>query len=401
MTDKIIVETSQTELTVITVGDQGPPGIQGEPGTIDQTTLDTINNDIASVRTLAETNQLKLSQKVEIQDFEDTQEQVELNRLAILSKADIQALAQLALLVDTKADQSYVNEQIAQLVGSAPEALDTIYELAAALQNDQSLIESLNQSVANRVRFDVATQALTEIQKQNARINIGAEKLGTAQQLVSEITAQKIGAATAAQGAKADTALQSADVAPVALSGLFSSLSGQNKIFDVVYTAYTEGANSVITATDSLGVMLGKLQAQIKAGNSKVEWVDAEKIGRFGYGFSHGTIGGKPAKLEFAKIDGNLWIRGFLAHSVSASGEVFTITESSYKVFSFSSDMAGINIVQAILSGNFYGIRFICFGNVYDEITAANVAQLFSSPYSMPATTFHLPAQCVGKLLNL
>ena len=84
-----------------------------------------------------------------------------------------------------------------------------------------------------------------------------------------------------------------------------------------------------------------------------------------------------------------------------ASGEVFTITESSYKVFSFSSDMAGINILQAILSGNFYGIRFICFGNVYDEITAANVSQLFSSPYSMPATTFHLPAQCIGKLLNL
>jgi hypothetical protein len=99
----------------------------------------------------------------------------------------------------------------------------------------KGLIDSLNQSVANRVRFDIATQALTEIQKQNARTNIGAEKVGTAQQLVSQITASSIGAATAAQGFKANTALQSADVAPVALTGLFTSLASQNKIFDVIF----------------------------------------------------------------------------------------------------------------------------------------------------------------------
>ncbi|WP_336932902.1 hypothetical protein [Acinetobacter bereziniae] len=157
-----------------------------------------LSQEIQQVKTLAETNQLNLSQKVEIDDFEITQEQVELNRLAILSKADIQALAQLALLVDTKADQSYVKEQIAKLVGSAPEALNTIQELAEALQSNSGFIEGLNQSVANRVRFDIATQALSEIQKQNARTNIGAEKLGTAQELVSRITAQSLGAATAA-----------------------------------------------------------------------------------------------------------------------------------------------------------------------------------------------------------
>jgi hypothetical protein len=46
-------------------------------------------------------------------------------------------LALLTQLVDTKADQAYVNQQIADLVGSAPEALNTIYELAAAIQNEQ------------------------------------------------------------------------------------------------------------------------------------------------------------------------------------------------------------------------------------------------------------------------
>lgn len=399
MTDKIIVETSQTEITVVTIGDQGPQGIQGEPGDIDQTTLDNINNDITSVRTLAETNQLKLTQKVDIQDFEDTQEQVELNRLAILSKADIQALAQLALLVDTKASQSYVQQQIANLVGSAPEALNTIYELAAALQNEQSILESLNQSVANRVRFDVATQALTEIQKQNARINIGAEKLGTAQQLVSEITAQSLGAATAAQGAKADTAIQSADVAPVALSGLFSSLSGQNKIFDVVYGAYQMGSNTALVATDTLGQMLGKLQAQINAG-SKVEWVDAETIGTFNTAtFGHATIRGKPAKLEFAKINGNLWVRGFLLHKVYDRGQIFTITDKNYKVWSKGSDLAGISVVFAWLSGNSNAIALVSQFDVYDEATAINSPQFLNAPNTMASTTFHIPMQCLGKLV--
>lgn len=231
-------------------------------GAAEQVKLE-LENDIAQVLTLAQANELKIGTKADQIDLENTQIQVEQNRLSILTKADIQALALLAQLVDTKADQSYVNQQIANLVGSAPEALNTIYELAAAIQAEQSLIDSLNQSVANRVRFDIATQALTEIQKQNARTNIDAEKVGTAQQLVSQITATSIGAATAAQGAKADTALQSADVAPVALSGLFSSLDGQNKIFDVVFNTYALGTNAAITATDTLGQMLVKLQAQI------------------------------------------------------------------------------------------------------------------------------------------
>lgn len=277
------------------------------------TVKELLSVEIQQVKALAETNELNLSQKVEIQDFEVTQEQIELNRLAILTKADIQALAQLTLLVDTKADQSYVNEQIAQLVGSAPEALDTIYELATALQNNSGLIEGLNQSVANRVRFDVATQALTEIQKQNARTNIGAEKLGTAQQLISQITAQSLGAASAAQGAKADTALQSADVAPVALTGLFSSLGGQGKIFDVLYTAYIEGTNSIISASDSLGAMLGKLQAQINAKASEPVWVRANQVGTIHSNIIPSiTVGTDTNYLEFAKIGGLLWVRGGL-----------------------------------------------------------------------------------------
>lgn len=327
-----VIESTTTTVEIISVGMQGPSGPsgpKGDPGDFDasiivdmQNQVDNIESEVGLVGALAQANDLKIGTKADQADLDVTEQQVEQNRLAILTKADISALAQLALLVDTKADQTYVQQQIANLVGSAPEALNTIYELAAAIQNDQSLIDSLNQSVANRVRFDIATQALTEIQKQNARTNIDAEKLGTAQQLVSQITVQSIGAATAAQGAKADTALQSADVAPVALSGLFTSLAGQNKIFDVVHSAYTIGSNTAISATDTLGQMLGKLQAQINS-IATPTWVDAASIGTIHPAFS---------TVQFAKINGLLWIRGYCSYGakIPSGTMLFSLTDPSY-----------------------------------------------------------------------
>lgn len=312
-----------------------------------------LENNIAQVLTLAQTNELKIGTKADQIDFEAAQIQVENNRLAILTKADIQALAMLAQLVGTKADQAYVNQQIAELVGSAPEALNTIYELAAALQNEQSLVETLNQSVANRVRFDIATQALTEIQKLNARTNIDAEKVGTAQQLISQITAQSLGAATAAQGAKADTAIQSSDLAPVAMTGLFSSLSSQNKIFDVIFNSYVIGSNTAISASDSLGQMLAKLQAQISnfnGGSSGFDWIPASTI----QGFSlHGQVSQAPIQLKLAKKDGLLWLSGSLSVSgqVLTTSKIFSLINANYKIERFASPsvdivVASINVIE-------------------------------------------------------
>lgn len=293
-----------------------------------------LESQINSVTQLAQSNQLNLTSKADVVDLEQTNAQVELNRLAILTKADIAALAMLAQLVDTKADQAYVNQQITTLVGSAPEALNTVYELAAAIQDNAGIIDTLNQSVANRVRFDVATQALTEIQKQNARTNIGAESLGTAATLVAAITAASIGAATAAQGSKADTALQSADVAPVALSGLFSSLAGQNKIFDVVFGAYALGSNAAVVATDTLGQIIGKLQAQINALKT-FDWVDVSSIAGTQFSIPQISLDMANTKIWLAKKDGNLWLKGYFRLSSplsSAQGTVFRITDTTWLI---------------------------------------------------------------------
>lgn len=66
-----------------------------------------------------------------------------------------------------------ISAAVAALVGSSPEALDTIQELAEALGNDPNAITSLTAAVGARVRFDAA-QSLTGPQQAQARTNIDA-----------------------------------------------------------------------------------------------------------------------------------------------------------------------------------------------------------------------------------
>lgn len=65
-----------------------------------------------------------------------------------------------------------VNTAVSDLVGASPEALNTIYELAAALETNQGLVTTITQELGTTVRF--TAQTLTTEQKDQARINIGA-----------------------------------------------------------------------------------------------------------------------------------------------------------------------------------------------------------------------------------
>ena len=74
-------------------------------------------------------------------------------------------------------NKTYVDAKVAALVDSAPEALDTLNELAAALGDDASYATTTATSLGNRLRIDVNNQSLTATQKSNASTNLG---LGTA-----------------------------------------------------------------------------------------------------------------------------------------------------------------------------------------------------------------------------
>ena len=59
-------------------------------------------------------------------------------------------VAALQSSIDTKATPAYVNAQIATLVGSAPAALDTLAELAAALENDANYAATVEAQLASK-----------------------------------------------------------------------------------------------------------------------------------------------------------------------------------------------------------------------------------------------------------
>lgn len=67
-----------------------------------------------------------------------------------------------------------ITAAIAAVVGGAPAAFDTLQELYAQLQNDETSLATILTALGNRVRID-AQQTFTDAQKTQGRANIGAQ----------------------------------------------------------------------------------------------------------------------------------------------------------------------------------------------------------------------------------
>ena len=64
--------------------------------------------------------------------------------------------------------KAYVDAEVAGIVNSAPSALNTLDELAAALGDDANFATTTSTSLGNRLRVDTASQGLTGTQQANA-----------------------------------------------------------------------------------------------------------------------------------------------------------------------------------------------------------------------------------------
>ena len=67
--------------------------------------------------------------------------------------------------IEGKADKSYVDDKIADLVNSAPEALDTLGELATAFGENKEVVDALNESITNKQNKNVIVYRNTETGK--------------------------------------------------------------------------------------------------------------------------------------------------------------------------------------------------------------------------------------------
>jgi hypothetical protein len=69
--------------------------------------------------------------------------------------------------------KAYVDAQVAGVVDTAPSALNTLNELAAALGDDANFSTTTSTALGNRLRVDTASQGLTGTQQANAITNLG------------------------------------------------------------------------------------------------------------------------------------------------------------------------------------------------------------------------------------
>ena len=77
-------------------------------------------------------------------------------------------------VVDAATIQGMIDTGIGSLVDGAPDALNTLNEIAQALAEDDTAIDGILVSLAKRVRVD-APQAFTAAEKTQGRDNIGAQ----------------------------------------------------------------------------------------------------------------------------------------------------------------------------------------------------------------------------------
>lgn len=159
------------------------------------------------------------------------QPQITVNKNALLIVNTL-----IAALQGGKADLSYVSQAIADLVNSDAQTLATLQSINAALTEYEDLLEALDYTVGNRVRFDTPTQGLQSLQQYNARVNINAEEAGTAALLIAALTASDIGAVTPEQLALKQDKLP------------LNGTAGQFLASDLTWQAPPSGAGIIWTA---------------------------------------------------------------------------------------------------------------------------------------------------------
>ncbi|KAF1025715.1 MAG: hypothetical protein GAK29_01779 [Acinetobacter bereziniae] len=179
---------------------------------------------------------------------------------------------------------------------------------------------------------------------------------------------------------------------------------------DVVLNAEDVGADKTGTAQEFANQAALNLENEVKelkkliensGGGSSVEWVRADHMGSFNasFGFGHGQINDKPAYLEFAKINGCLWMRGFMKIPYG-NGLAYTITDKTYNVLTQNDSTSVILNLEMYLTPSQTRLWFRSDIRVSDVQTASDATQIFIVPDNSFNGIYHIPAQCLGILAN-
>ncbi len=123
------------------------------------------------------------------------------------------------------------------------------------------------------------------------------------------------------------------------------------RVNQTVLTGLNTSTATPALATDQLLAAIGKLQAQIN-NIAPPTWVSAASIGTV-----HPSLTG----MEFAKINGNLWVRGRYqsANAVLNGTILFTLTNAGYRIETPESGLSDLLIGQVFLGTNFNFAQYL------------------------------------------
>ena len=127
----------------------------------------------------------------------------------------------------------------------------------------------------------------------------------------------------------------------------------ESRVNQTVLTGLNTSTATPALATDSHLAAIGKLQAQINS-IAPPMWVSAASIG---------TVAPSLTGMEFAKIDGNLWVRGRYqsVNALAGSTILFTLTNAEYRIETPESSGADLLIGQVQVSTNFTSPQYLEF----------------------------------------
>ena len=159
------------------------------------------------------------------------------------------------------ATTAFVQQELAELIDSAPSTLDTLNEIAAAINDDPNFNTTVTTSLSNRLRIDVNNQSLTETQKSNATTNLGLSAVAVSG-AYSDISGTPSAATTSAAGL-----MSAADKTKI--DGIESNATADQTASEIK-TLYENNSNTN-ALTDALLSKLNAIEASATADQTASE----------------------------------------------------------------------------------------------------------------------------------
>ncbi len=159
------------------------------------------------------------------------------------------------------ATTAFVQQELAQLVDSAPSTLDTLNEIAAAINDDANFNTTVTNSLANRLRVDTAAQGLTSTQQNNAKTNLGLDDVASSG-AYSDLTGTPSNATTSTDGLMSSSDKTKLDAVEAGATA--------DQTASEIKTAYESNANTN-AFTDAQQTKLAGIET-----NSTADQTDAE-----------------------------------------------------------------------------------------------------------------------------